>query len=325
MVHNDIQPMKQLHRIMPKHDEVANPNSTEACLQCHRDGAKYIMENAMQKVKAKCQNATECHVMKICGHMAQHPDVVMGMMFEIVRPMALTTAFCAGKGTCDLPDDAALTEIEMGSQPHGILLDSYDKMDWHTVLDEVEGIAPDVLKDREEEEQPDEHCKAPRHVNPRCMKHAMGHVMMHVVGKVKEMCKNTKCEKMQKMCGFAKENRGQAFGMLLGKVEPWKFAMGFCMEGKGHGKGHHRHGHDHKGKGKGHHGHHGHHGEGHHGHHGEWEHGQNGMKEWGHHGHHGEGYGEGHHGGHHDHHGKDYGHHEDYDYAEDQTAKVTVV
>merc|ERR1719270_1981987 len=83
-------------------------------------------------------------------------------------------------------------------------------------------------------------------------------VMEHSVSMVKKLCKTTECPRMQGFCRWARWHREMAFGVLLAKVEPWKYALGRCYHpGKGKGKhhhaGHHHAGHHHKGKGSHHH------------------------------------------------------------------------
>merc|ERR1719486_230233 len=47
--------------------------------------------------------------------------------------------------------------------------------------------------------------------------------------KVKAMCDEGNSATMQKMCLWMQKNREVALGMLISKVEPWKFAKGWCM------------------------------------------------------------------------------------------------
>merc|ERR1719199_193839 len=128
VVHKHVLPQyTALHRIIPKH--VAP--TPEMCGECHQKGTKYIMEHSMDMLKKICQMAAqkECHMAKICGLMAKKPEVTMGMMIEHVRPLSLTTAYCVGKGTCDI-DNSTLAEIEMGMQPHEALFNNFDEIDW---------------------------------------------------------------------------------------------------------------------------------------------------------------------------------------------------
>lgn len=237
LVHERIQPHSlPLHAIIPKH------LAPKTCGECHQHGAKYIMEHAMDRLKTMCAVSVhkECKMAKVCGMMAKKPEVTMGMMIEHVRPFSLTSAYCAGKGSCERPDNETMAEIEMVMQPHDAILNNFDQIDWSNVLEEAGELAPEEEKNEEEAQEPSfPACEIPQedHVCPKCMEHGIKHVMHRALGKIKHMCEETSCPKKQKICGWTKEHREVAFGMLLAKVEPWKFALGFCTHKKHDGWG----------------------------------------------------------------------------------------
>merc|ERR1719421_1591889 len=134
------------------------------------------------------------------------------------------------------PEGNDMEEILMGGQPHEALLNSFDQIDWSNVIESAKEMAPededkdDQTWDPEKETQ----CKKDEeaHACPFCMKRAMKKGVKMVVMKVKAMCEKTECPKMARICQFMTDNREAAFGMLVAKVEPWKFAKGFCMKQK---------------------------------------------------------------------------------------------
>jgi hypothetical protein len=220
------------------------------------DASNFVIEHSLEKLKAMCEKASSCKAKKICGFLGDHPQMAIGMMIEHVRPMALSTAYCVGKGVCK-PDAQTTDEVFQGKEAHEALMDHYDNLDLDRVTDEAAELSPEA-EDGEELEQ-DEQCQdeGQHHMRvcPRCMKKAIRFIMGHAVMKVHEMCHATECPKAQRLCEWARGHREVAFGMLLMKVEPWKGAFGFCIgmaRGKAKGKGkHHHHHHDGKGKGKG--------------------------------------------------------------------------
>jgi hypothetical protein len=259
---------KTLHKLVPA-------NGTDDCKTCLEGASKFIIEHSLQQLKAMCEKADgkSCKATKICHFLGNHPKITIGMMIEHVRPMALSMAYCAGKGVCK-PDAQIQAEVFQGKEAHEALMDHYDNLDLDGVTDEVGELAPESSDDEEEVSEPEEQCEDEHHhhdVCPYCLKRAIRHIMGHAVMKVHEMCHATTCPKAQRMCQWARDNKEVAFGMLLMKVEPWKGAFGFCVgfkKGKGKGKGKHHgkgkgkgwgngdgEGHDH-GKGKGWHGHH---------------------------------------------------------------------
>merc|ERR1712176_900013 len=81
-------------------------------------------------------------------------------------------------------------------------------------------------------------------VRTRCMKKTMRRVMGVAIMKVKAECadaQNSKNPVMIKMCPWMAEHKMVALGMLVAKVEPWKFAFGRCFHGHGNERGHHGH------------------------------------------------------------------------------------
>merc|ERR550532_1495838 len=87
----------------------------------------------------------------------------------------------------------------------------------------------------------------------RCYRKVFRIVMARSVSMVKKQCRTTHCPKMQGFCRWARWHREMAYGVLLAKVEPWKYALGRCYHpGKGMDKGKHHH-EGGKGQGKHHH------------------------------------------------------------------------
>lgn len=226
--------------------------NTSSCGECIRAGAKFVLEHTAEKIKQKCEDAAKsdspdsCIATRVCKMMALHKEVTLGMMIEHARPMSLASAYCYGKGACEKPDEATMNEIASGEEPHAALLEHFDKVDWSEVEAETVELMPLDHNDDEEEEEEvmmSPACKNHKLVQkvcPKCMKKKMKGVMRVSIMKVKKMCETTKCAKMQKMCGWMGEHREVALGMLVAKVEPWKFAFGACFHPHGkHGHGHH--------------------------------------------------------------------------------------
>lgn len=219
-------------------------NKQDTCGSCAQGGTKWLMEHGMNLMKAKCANVSSsnspkaCVFEKICFFMGKHPKVALGMMFEHMRPMSLLQAYCTGKGVCGKPDDLTLNEILMGEQPHEALLKNFDQIDWSSVIDSAKEMGPNKTESFGELAP---QCQTPEQakVCPYCMRKMMKKAVMMAVKKIIGMCHESKCHIMAKMCPWMKENKAVAFGMLLAKVEPWKFAMGWCMSKSGHRDHHH--------------------------------------------------------------------------------------
>lgn len=240
------------------------PPSDEACGECHAHGAKWVMEHAVHKIVEVCKMAMEHHcgkMARVCMMMRRHEAVTLGMLTEHVRPFALSAAYCAGKRVCHHhADNGTLSEIVMGSEAHDLVLQHFDEVDWDEVLqqaaepeeDEHEEKNVIVAVEEEEVKECDAHgeklmAKKAHSFCPHCFKAVMMKTMWKAAMGVRMMChKHHDCPKMRKMCEWAKDHKEVAFGMLLAKVEPWKFAMGACHRREHHhgehGDHHHHHG-----------------------------------------------------------------------------------
>jgi len=212
--------------------------NADTCKPCVQEVSKYLIEETVGKMKKMCEKASNgphgCVAGKICGMMAKHPKVTLGMMMEHVRPVSMGMAYCTGKGACKKPDEVTMAEIAMGEQPHEALLQNFDEVDWTDIEEHTEEL--EVTQGNDGQMEASQMCmqEKPQHhkVCPHCMKHAMRYVMGHAIKKVKMMCMKSKCPVMQKMCPWMKQNKEVALGMLIAKVEPWKMAFGYCVHKK---------------------------------------------------------------------------------------------
>jgi len=250
----------------------AKPLSNESCCECREYGAKRVMEHAVYEIIEMCRRAEDHHcgrAARVCMMMRLHKEVTLGMVIEHVRPFALSGAYCVGKGACHHHhENSTLSDIVSGNEVHDLVLKHFDKIDWNEVLERArepeeeeaeqhEKDGQDVKAEREmqvcEARQKNATDAKQHNFCPYCFKRVMGLVMCKATMAVKMMCMKTHDPHTMRMCEFAYQHREVAFGMLLAKVEPWKFAMGACSHRRGHHHGDKHHGHHHGGK---HHGHH---------------------------------------------------------------------
>lgn len=66
-----------------------------------------------------------------------------------------------------------------------------------------------------------------------CLKDSVKWVLKHSEKALAKACEKTECPRFQKFCKWAEEHKDFVRGMIYGKVEPWKMAMGYCA---GNGK-----------------------------------------------------------------------------------------
>jgi hypothetical protein len=112
------------------------------------------------------------------------------------------------------------------------------KMEKLEVITNDKDIAAQV---KEEKEMAEIAVPKMKGICPRCYKKTFMMVMKKAVWGVKQMCEKTKCPVMQGWCKWAGEHKEMAFGVILAKVEPWKYAIGRCWH-PDHGPHHGPHG-----------------------------------------------------------------------------------
>lgn len=267
-----------------------------------------------------------------CMFWKDDPKVALGFVIAKSRPWETGFAYCVGKGHCEMKDkeksvstvsfDALSFDAAKLPQGHELIQQnlqysaepSMEISIKRSMLesDSSEEEAEDhkdhdfwvAFKKKWQEKHPGDHDHHDHdhghggHVCVKCYKKVFKIVMAHAIGGTKKMCEHTKCPFLQHWCKWAGHNKEMAYGMLLEKVEPWKYAIGRCWHPDGHHGGPH---------GPGPHGDH-HHGDHHHGHH----HGHWWWPFGGHHGHH-------HH--HHDHDDHDHHGHHHHDHHHDGPPK----
>lgn len=202
-----------------------------------------------------------------CKFWKSSREVALGFIVEMVRPWSLAHAWCLGHGECKMqPPTTALEDLKFDGDlnvpmdaeiiPDGDKILAYgseEPGDGVAYSSEPEKpvsdpdipkkpqVAPELVVERrlslERRLHTDDH-RAHGHVCPRCYKKVTGIVMRRAIGGAKKMCEVTKCPFLKKWCVWAGKHAKMAYGMLLAKVEPWKYAIGRCWHGHGH-HGHH--------------------------------------------------------------------------------------
>jgi hypothetical protein len=246
------------------------------CSKCVEKHSKKIVEHVLGKIKHICEHTSPsgthtipCPVARLCSLFKRRPEVALGVVIEHVRPVRLAFMLCRGKQACHHKHHSVAMDLSKGHSVGEVFLGDFDATDWESdlvrALEATEAL-PAWESDREEASEalpasvpeasqktvdgPEMMCsRHGHHVHTRvgkCIQHVSKKVMKHVVLKVFEKCMDANGRR-EKMCSWMFAHYKIASGMLLGKVEPFKFALGFCMSQEK--KHHHHHGkHDHHGE-----------------------------------------------------------------------------
>lgn len=224
--------------------EFMEQQDDKKCKTCVMEVAKYVMKYEFDKLEAWCNDdsPSKCPVKKrICRMLEKVPDVLAGLIFDWATPLRDGTFWCLGHGECKAEE---LMKEDKGSIMPFDVIKSLNKVN----LDDFEGLN---IADGEErfdwEDEEDfamelgsiqgEQIDMPGHPKPckKCMRKVIRAIMKHTVEKVCEWCQNHKDDKkIAWICNWAENHKKFVFGVLLGVVEPWKYAYGYCLPHENH-------------------------------------------------------------------------------------------
>jgi len=201
------------------------------CEECTERVAKRIAEVAMAKMIATCKAGKGCR--HACQQLDEDAKVVLGMLLVKHRPIELAEMFCAGKGACTKKEVMGGT---VGFHKKAMLMYmEADKEDFDEVIEKAGEMASAAKPGAG-------HflgglMKAFHPTDRDCMHKHIEEVMEKVEGRMAKKCEvlgsqEKKCPILEKACEFKEANPEVFHGAMLAKVEPWKFAMGFCAPHK---------------------------------------------------------------------------------------------
>lgn len=186
-----------------------------------------------------------------CKFWHEKKAVAIGFLLQKMQPWNLVYAWCMGKGRCNgAPSDESsafvppnlghVTSVYTQASVEQVLtVPGSEDIDDDAETDEVEGrsapsdIADDQVIQARSLMTSDSTPLAGRgHICPKCFEKVFGFVMKMSIREVKKMCRHTDCPALQEWCKFGATHPAVAYGMILAKVEPWKYAIGRCWSPK---------------------------------------------------------------------------------------------
>ena len=169
----------------------------ENCKSCIEDRIVDNLKNALCWIQKKCETAQDCPaVQAMCKWKKENEAIAEGLIVEMAKIPIRAMSFCFGKGSCGKKDQQLISKTVNFS-----MKDHTSEEYWIDVDYDKAG----------------------------CLFKYMKRVMEFAVSKAEEKCKMTKCPVLKEICEWARVNKEPALGILIGKVEPWKFAMGKCL------------------------------------------------------------------------------------------------
>ena len=191
-------PLDSLAKALAAGDQ---PDSCVPCLQT-------AMGNYFQAVSARtdqyCERTRCPFIMEACRQRKKHVDISDGFLLETAKVPQVSYAYCLGRAECKLPDT-----------PHA-MIDS--------------DLAASAVKEDETEflAQEEDELVCGSQGGRACFEKAICRSVRRGVRRARNFCAKTKCPYLQQLCTWGDENRPWALGMLVGKIQPWKYAMGKC-------------------------------------------------------------------------------------------------
>jgi hypothetical protein len=179
-------------------------NKSGTCKSCLTNSLTKLLSCASDKLDKMCtsESSQRCpFIHKVCEIKDQYNEVVSGAVISFAHLPQTAFAYCLGKSECSMDDLPKMGEEEEEDGDIGVVKRSLQA----NVEDEV--IDSDIEK---------------------CMEKNIYKLIKRVIKKVKDKCAKTTCEWFKRFCEFSDSHEQSGLGLLIGKVEPWKYAAGKC-------------------------------------------------------------------------------------------------
>jgi len=163
------------------------------CCKCVASSAEWYINKMDEKWQSYCEEAKCPMVRKMCDWSAKHPKLAFGFLLDHTHTAGMSFAYCAGKGVCHMGAERPVASPPVAQASRR--------------LSEEEGFGR----------------------MRKCMQKAMHKVMKKAAGHAKHWCETTQDPRAQRMCVWLDAHEEEAMGMLISRVQPWKFALGRCL------------------------------------------------------------------------------------------------
>ena len=172
----------------------------ETCAPCLQSTMQKYFEAVTARTDNYCEKTRCPFIMEACRQRKRYADIADGALLEIAKVPQLSFAYCVGNAQCKIPDT-----------PHDNL----------TFFPHEEANMTEFLAEEEDSVFCDMESKG-------CFETAMCKAVRRGVRRARNLCNRTKCPYLQQLCSWGNTHRPWAFGILIGKIQPWKYAMGKC-------------------------------------------------------------------------------------------------
>ena len=201
----------------------------EKCCNCTAKAAHQILDTAFSHVTEKCSNVTCPFLKKRCDWIAANEKEFKGYLTARLHPGSIGYAYCLGAGECQKPsspkfapldDESIYGEDDSWSVRLSSLVDPFLRYEQSNRTEtDLLPLTIDLSRDGE---------LLGRKSHHHCLGKATKYIFRHVLHHIKEACESTEDPDVKKACDWMHEHKEATRGYVYGKVQPWKFAIGYC-------------------------------------------------------------------------------------------------
>ena len=192
--------------------EQDNSCSSECC-KCMEENLPKMMDAAKSYIDALCDKTKCPHMQKACRWAKQNAEEAFGLVAQKIGLVPVVFGYCVGRGVCKVPD-----------HPHETMQTGWSLKPTSQASDATEMLLVDLSM------LTDNPFSSP---DSTCMHKTIAEVMKKAAARTETKCDKTPCPYIKRICAWSRAHPKESLGMLLGLVEPWKFAAGRCSVGGG--------------------------------------------------------------------------------------------
>ncbi|KAF4651570.1 hypothetical protein FOL47_000312 [Perkinsus chesapeaki] len=196
----------------------------ERCVHRHVESALHRAEEEAHK---RCEHPKCPYMEEACEEALKNKKALRGYLFVKLRAGAVAEAYCTGAQRCHERQHADLKDSSFDTTP---AITADDLMD-------VLGSASDVLGSEAalrdtQRPRPTARPRPGPEPSLKCITKETKKLFSRVQERLDEMCDHPESHKFERFCEFRHEEPQEAAGMVYAYVEPYKYAMGYCMAAK---------------------------------------------------------------------------------------------
>jgi len=207
------------HQVRGYPNEYFKPSNT--CADCVKQTAKCALDDTMKNVHDICEKKWLNYPKKFCDYYEEKPETVKGLMVYYISPPTIGIAFCLGKDKCTQRDISEI-EKEVGIFGFNHIYDRFSELPQDdaslTNSMKIPNFDPAALTVDKRDDM------------KICIKYSGRGRWSYEMKQLIKWCREHQWEdpRNRVFCKWGGENPQQLEGFLLGAVDPYSYAEGYC-------------------------------------------------------------------------------------------------